>query len=65
MQKVLNVAATTGQITNNDQTEMETLIDSQYEKLVDEALKANDVDRVSSLKWGRLFLTQKYGYWVG
>lgn len=47
------------------QEEMETLIDSQYETLIAEALKANDSEKVAKLQWGRLFLTQKYGYWVG
>lgn len=62
---VLNKDAREGGILNSDQTEMEALIDTQYDTMVTAALLANDTERVNSLKWGRLFLTQKYGYWVG
>lgn len=51
--------------TFNDQAEMEQLVDSQYDKLMEEALKRNDAETLHSYQWGRLFLTQKYGYWVG
>ncbi len=49
----------------DDQADMEALVDSRYDELIAEALRANDAEKVAKLQWGRLFLTQKYGYWVG
>lgn len=49
----------------HDQSLLEEKIDTQYADLVATALQQNDINKVLDLKWGRLFLTQTYGYWVG
>lgn len=37
------------------------VVDTQYDVVISEALKLNDLRRVTDIQWGRLFLTQKYG----
>lgn len=43
----------------------EEAVDTRYDELVVEALKQDRPDKVFQLKWGRVFLTQKLGFWVG
>lgn len=43
----------------------EEAVDSRYDELVVEALQQQRPDKVFELKWGRVFLTQKLGFWVG